>query len=115
MESVSSPFYSFFFQPPPTKYFFVEYIVKCRYFSVLYIIAICLKVENKRTLMKVHDSIEDNPLFFCSGECVMLVESYHNAKNFLGHLTSSVYIIGIHEVILPFIFPPLGNSVPPEF
>lgn len=114
MESVSSPFYSFF-QPPPTKYFFVEYIVKCRYFSVLYIIAISLKVEDKRTLMKVHDSIEDNPLFFCSGECVMLVASYHNAKNFLGHLTSSVYIIGSHEVILPFILPPLGNSVPPEF
>lgn len=66
MESVSSPFYSFFFQPPPTKYFFVEYIVKCRYFSVLYIIAISLKVENKRTLMKVHDSIEDKPFFFFS-------------------------------------------------
>lgn len=102
MESVSSPFY-FFFQPPPTKYFLVEYIIKCRYCRVLCTIAISLKVENKRTRFRRFM----NPLkktFFCHGKCVMLLASYPSAKNFLGHLTSSVYITCSHEVFLPFIF-----------
>lgn len=71
MESVSSPFYSFFFfffQHPPTKYCLAECIIKCRYCTVLYTIAISLKVENKRILMKVHESIEEN-LFSQWGTC----------------------------------------------